>query len=74
MEAFDAQAIGYLLKPVCKERLEQALRQAGKLSASQLKSVAAAEREVAPRQHIAVRARDEVRLIPVKDIQFFRAD
>jgi two-component system response regulator AlgR len=74
MEAFDAQAIGYLLKPVRKERLEQALRQAGKLSASQLKLVAAADREVAARQHIAVRVRDELRLIPVKDIQFFRAD
>ena len=74
MEAFDAQAIGYLLKPVRKERLERALRQAGKLSASQLKLVAAADREAAARQHIAVRVRDELRLIPVKDIQFFRAD
>ncbi len=74
MDAFDAQAVGYLLKPVRKARLEQALLQAGRLSASQLKVVAASERDAAPRQHIAVRVRDELRLIPVKDIQYFRAD
>jgi len=74
LEAFDAQAVGYLLKPVRKERLEQALRQAGRLSASQLLEVASADNEVAPRQNIAVRVRDELRLIPVGDIRFFRAD
>jgi len=74
MEAFDARAVGYLLKPVRKERLEQALRQAGRLSASQLLEVASADEHTAPRQNIAVRVREELRLIPVKDIQFFRAD
>ncbi|HJP35142.1 MAG TPA: LytTR family DNA-binding domain-containing protein [Gammaproteobacteria bacterium] len=74
MDAFDAQAVGYLLKPVRKERLERALLQAGRLSVSQLKLVAASEQEVAQRQHIAIRARDELRLIPVKDILFFCAD
>lgn len=74
MDAFDAQAVGYLLKPVRKERLEQALRQAGRLSASQLQEVASAESEAARRQNIAVRVREELRLIPVKDIRFFRAD
>ena len=74
MEAFDAQAVGYLLKPVRKERLAQALRQAGRLSASQLQEVASANDDTAPRQAIAVRVREELLLIPVKDIRFFRAD
>ena len=74
MEAFDAQAVGYLLKPVRKERLEQALRQAGRLSASQLQEVASADDDTAPRHSIAVRVREELLLIPVKDIRFFRAD
>ncbi len=74
MEAFDAQAVGYLLKPVRKERLEQALRQAARLTASQLKLVSASEKKPAQRQHIAVRLRDALRLIAVKDIQFFRAE
>jgi two-component system response regulator AlgR len=74
LEAFEAQAVGYLLKPVRKERLEPALRQAGRLSAAQLKLIAVSERDTAQRQHIAIRGRDALKLIPVKDIQFFRAD
>ncbi len=74
MAAFDTQAVGYLLKPVRKERLERALQQAARLTASQIKIVAASGREVEQRQHIAVRVRDTLRLIPIKDIQFFRAD
>jgi len=74
MEAFDAQAVGYLLKPVRKERLEQALTHAARLSASQLREVSRAEQHAAQRQHIAARVREELRLIPVKDILYFRAD
>ncbi len=74
LAAFDTQAVGYLMKPVRKERLEQALRQAARLTAAQLKMVAASGREIEQRQHIAVRVRDALRLIPIKDIQFFRAD
>jgi len=74
MEAFDAQAVGYLLKPVRRERLERALTQAARLSAAQLEAVSAAENKPTRRQHIAVRVKDELRLIPVKEIQFFRAD
>ena len=39
IEAFDAQAVGYLLKPVRREKLERALQQAGRLGASQLGEV-----------------------------------
>ena len=74
MEAFEAQAVGYLLKPVRKERLERAPRQAGRLSATQLKLISASESGSAQRQHIAIRSRDALKLVPVKDILFFRAD
>jgi two-component system response regulator AlgR len=74
MEAFEAQAVGYLLKPVRKERLERALKQAGRLSAAQLKLLAVDETDSSRRQHIAVRGRDTLKLIPLKDILFFRAD
>src|SRR5688572_5612329 len=36
LEAFDAQAVGCLLKPVRRERLEQALRHASRLKPPQL--------------------------------------
>ena len=36
LEAFESQAVGYLLKPVRRERLEEALKHASRLSAPQL--------------------------------------
>jgi len=74
IEAFDAQAVGYLLKPVRREKLERALQQAGRLGASQLGELASADTRVARREHIAIRVRDELRLISIKDVRFFRAD
>ncbi len=74
IEAFDAQAVGYLLKPVRLERLRQALEQAARLSASQLKQVAKATSENRSRRHIAARLGDQVRLIPLGDVLMFRAD
>jgi len=74
IEAFDAQAVGYLLKPVRREKLERALQQAGRLGASQLGEIASADKSGAKREHIAVRFRQELRLIPLRDVQYFRAD
>ncbi len=77
LQAFDSQAVGYLLKPVRRERLEQALQHAARLAAPQLRGLAAPATLAAPfaaRQHVAVRVRDELKLIPVKEIRFFRAE
>jgi two-component system response regulator AlgR len=74
LEAFESQAVGYLLKPVRRERLEQALKHASRLSPPQLKTLSAPEQPLAVRQHVAVRVRDELKLIPVKEIRYFRAD
>ena len=74
LEAFDAQAVGYLLKPVRRERLEEALKHASRLSASQLHRLSTPEQPLAARQHVAVRVRDELKLIPVKSIRYFEAD
>ena len=74
IEAFDAQAVGYLLKPVRREKLERALQQAGRLGAAQVGEVASADTRAARREYIAVRFREELRLIPLKEVRFFRAD
>jgi two-component system response regulator AlgR len=74
LEAFDSQAVGYLLKPVRRERLEQALKQASRLKPPQLHVLAASAAPLVARQHVAVRLRDELKLIPVKEIRYFRAD
>jgi two-component system, LytTR family, response regulator AlgR len=71
MKAFDAQAVGYLLKPIRKEKLAAALTHAGRLTRPQLQNIAnPAER----RSHIAARHRDGLRLIPLDDVQFFFAE
>ena len=74
LQAFEAQAVGYLLKPVRRERLEEALKHASRLSSPQLRNLAAPDSALAARHNIAVRVRDELKLIPVKEVRYFRAD
>jgi len=75
INAFDAQAVGYLLKPIRKEKLAAALTQAGRLTRPQLQRIAATTTETAPkRTHIAARHREGLRLIPMEEIQFFFAE
>ena len=71
VEAFDAHAVGYLLKPVRKEQLAAALARAGRLTRAQLQKHAAGE---ARRSHIAARRRDGLALIPVEEVRYFLAD
>jgi len=72
VRAFDAQAVGYLLKPVRREKLAAALTQAARLSRPQLDEIAAAS--TVRRTHIAARNREGIRLIPVEEILFFFAE
>jgi two-component system, LytTR family, response regulator AlgR len=73
VNAFDAHAVGYLLKPVRKEKLTAALERAGRLTRPQLQKIAAA-RQDKQRTHIAARRREGLRLIPLEDIQYFLAE
>jgi two-component system response regulator AlgR len=70
--AFEVQAVGYLLKPVRRERLAAALDQAARVNRAQL---AALDRLGAPqRTHIAARTHRGLELVPLDDILCFRAD
>jgi two-component system response regulator AlgR len=73
VEAFEAHAVGYLLKPVRRERLAAALEHAARLGAPVLRELAD-EKVFAPRRHIAVRTREELKLIAIDAIAFFRAE
>jgi two-component system, LytTR family, response regulator AlgR len=72
LAAFAAQAAGYLLKPVRPDQLRQALERARRPTRAQLARIA--EGAAGPRTRIAVRARDELRLIPVESILCFIAE
>ncbi len=64
MAAFEAEAVGYLLKPVRKEKLAAATERAQRLTPQQVGAVA----ERAPRTHLSVRQREGIRLLRVEDI------
>ena len=72
VEAFDLQAVGYMLKPVRKENLESALGKAQRVNKAQL--AALAEEQPPRRTHISARTRKGLELIPVEDIRYFQAD
>lgn len=74
VQAFDAQAVGYLLKPVRKEKLERALQQARRLIPAEGTQLAPAKPGAASRDTIAVMVGAELRMVPLQDVRFFRAD
>lgn len=74
IDAFDARAVGYVLKPVRRSRLTAALEQASRLAPSTLTSVASQANLPVTRRHVCARAHGELRLIPVAEIHCFRAD
>jgi two-component system response regulator AlgR len=74
LEAFETQAVGYLLKPVRREKLAQAIRQAARLAVPQLLRVAERARLGRRRAQICARLGEHLRLIPVEDIYYFAAD
>jgi two-component system response regulator AlgR len=74
LQAFETQAVGYLLKPVRKEKLARALKHAARISGPNLLRVASAARMETRRQHVCARVGEQLRLIPVADIYCFLAD
>jgi two-component system response regulator AlgR len=74
LQAFDSEAVAYLLKPIRAEKLRAALAKAARLTRSQLQQVTAAAREPTHRLHIGVRGRDGLKLIPIEEVFYFHAD
>ena len=74
IEAFEASAIGYVLKPVRRERLDQALELAKRLSNNVLGAIAKKSGMPDRRSHVCTRSQGELKLIPVSEVQYFLAD
>jgi two-component system response regulator AlgR len=74
IDAFEANAIGYVLKPVRRGRLEQALAQAARLTSAALSDVGRKSGYSERRRHVCARVRGELKLIPVSDVLCFLAD
>jgi two-component system response regulator AlgR len=77
VQAFELNAIDYLLKPVRAERLQQALEKVrhslGSAPAVAAPATLASLRE-GPRRHLACHERGKLLLVPVADILYLRAD
>jgi two-component system response regulator AlgR len=74
VDAFDALAVGYVLKPVRRAKLAAALQHAARLAPSTLVTVASNANMAVVRRHICSRAAGELKLIPIDEISCFRAD
>jgi two-component system response regulator AlgR len=71
LQAFDANAIDYLLKPIHLERLQRALQKAEPLTEEQNQVLKEGNDD---RTHISVNQRGRLKLIPIKDIAYFKAE
>ncbi|MGD9842700.1 MAG: LytR/AlgR family response regulator transcription factor [Steroidobacteraceae bacterium] len=74
LDAFEAEAIGYLLKPIRKEKLARALHHAARLSLSRLQQLKNKNAASTARAHICAKLGEQLRLIPVNDIRYFVAE
>jgi two-component system response regulator AlgR len=69
VEAFELNALDYLLKPVRAERLAAALKKATVPDNARLEKAAEA-----PREYLSLAERNRIVLLPVRDILFLRAE
>jgi len=68
LEAFEAHAVGYLLKPIRAEKLATAIKNATRRNRAQIHGYSA------QRTHLCTSVGNRVSLIPVDEVMFFRAE
>lgn len=71
MQAFDINAVDYLLKPIRFERLQKAINKACALKSNQLMAIKPLN---AQRTHLSVTERGRILLVPINDVIFLRAE
>ena len=71
MQAFDMNAVDYLLKPIRVERLQTAIQKARALLPKQLDALLPLSPQ---RTHLSIAERGRVLLVPIQDIIYLRAE
>jgi two-component system response regulator AlgR len=76
IEAFEVNASAYLMKPIRREALVDALGRAGKVNKIQRELVMGKEdcSSARSRTHISAKTRRGIELIPLTEVKFFQAD
>src|SRR5262245_35738349 len=72
IDAFNVQAVGYLLKPVRRDDLVRVLGTATRPNRAQLAALSV--EEGSKRTHISARTRRGLELVPIDEVCFFQAD
>ncbi len=72
VEAFELNALDYLMKPVRAERLAAALRKAASAGPTPTERLAKAQPQA--REYLSITERHRIVLVPVRDIVFLRAE
>ena len=70
LEAFDANAIDYLLKPVQIDRLKRALQKAHPITSTQTESL----RKTTRSMHISISQKGKIKLVPIQNICYLKAE
>ncbi|HEY5789605.1 MAG TPA: LytTR family DNA-binding domain-containing protein [Gammaproteobacteria bacterium] len=73
LEAFQRHAVAYLLKPIRRERLAEALAHCRRVNRAQLGALAAEEAPRA-RTHLCARRAGDLVLVPVAEVRLLQAD
>lgn len=74
LAAFGSHAVDYVLKPIRRERLEQAIQKARKVNRAQLLELGHDDETDHSRTHISAQISGNIRLVPIEDIYFFQAE
>ena len=73
LAAFESEAVGYLLKPVRREKLARAVRHAARIAGSQLARLAEQSQLGRRRAQICARLGEQLRLVAIEDVMYFNA-
>lgn len=73
LQAFETQAVGYLVKPVRREKLLRAIRHAARVAGPQLVRLAEQSQLGRRRAQVCARLGEQLKLVPVADVLYFNA-
>jgi two-component system response regulator AlgR len=73
LAAFEANAVDYLLKPIRRERLQEAIGKARKITRAQLLELGKQEAKDRARTHISAYVGGNLQLVPSEQVYYFQA-
>ena len=74
LEAFETHAVDYLLKPVRRQRLEEALQRARIIHRAQVESLRQRDGLANARTHLSATRKGNIQLVPVEDVRYLKAE